>query len=124
MGVDASAAPGTPILAPNTSKVVGFVDNWYQGQPYMELQILDGPNAGKVWYVAEQITDLPKQWAVIPKGQPVAKFASSGTGIEIGWAYPKNPNQTLAQGTSGYSEGAQTAAGKSFRNYLASLGVK
>jgi hypothetical protein len=127
MGVDANARPGTPILAPNTSKVVGIIPNWYSGQPYVEMQILDGPNAGKLWYVAEQITNIPHKGQTIPKGQAVAYYAPSGTGIEIGWAEPKATSslQTLAQATgqTGSATHADSPAGKSFMNYLRSLGA-
>jgi hypothetical protein len=121
MGVDANARPGTPILAPNDAKVVGMMPNWYQGQPYVAVQLLNGPNRGRVMYVAEQITNLPKQGQVIRRGQPIARYAGSGTGIEIGWANPRNPLQTEAQATTGYTEGQQTQAGQRFRNYLGGL---
>jgi len=127
MGVDASAKPGTPIVAPNTSRVVGIMQNWYNGQPYVELQILDGPNAGRTWYVAEQIADLPRVGQTIPKGETVATYAPTGTGIEIGWAEPKPTSsmQTLAQATgqTGSATHANAPAGESFRRYLTGLGA-
>lgn len=123
MGVDANLKPGSPILAPNTAKVVATMPDWYQGQPYIAVQLTAGPNAGKVMYVAEQINGVPKVGTVIQRGQPITRYAGSGTGIEIGWANPKNPTQTLAQGTSGYSEGQQTSAGQQFRSYLGSVGA-
>ena len=122
MGVDANLKPGAPIVAPNDAKVVAVVPNWYKGQPYVAVQILKGPNAGKVMYVAEQINGVPKAGTIIKKGQPITRYAQSGTGIEIGWASPSNPTQTLAQATSGYSEGQQTGAGSNFRSYLGALG--
>lgn len=125
MGVDANAKPGTPILAPNDAKVVGVMPNWYNGQPYVALRLLDGPNKGKVMYVAEQITGVPHVGAVITRGQPIARYAQSGTGIEIGWADPNNWQQTLAQGThhdnANQGDHANTPAGVNFRNWLGSL---
>lgn len=121
MGVDANAAPGTAIIAPNTSRVVGIIRDWFKGQPYVALKLLSGPNKGKVWYVAEQIAGVPRVGQVFQRGTAVTHYASSGTGIEIGWASPKNPLQTLAQATTGYSEGQVTSAGSQFRNYLSSL---
>lgn len=125
MGVDANAKPGTPILAPNDAKVVGTMANWYQGQPYVALQLLSGPNKGKVMYVAEQITGIPKQGQIIRRGQAIATYAPSGTGIEIGWANPKSPLQTLAQSTgqTGDSSHGNAPAGLQFRNYLGALGA-
>lgn len=95
-GVDAVASPGSPIRALADSRVVSIVPNWYAGQPFMVMQILDGPDKGKYWYVSEQIAALPHIGAVVREGDTVARFADHGTGIEIGWASGR-PGQTLAQ---------------------------
>jgi hypothetical protein len=118
MGVDANLKPGAPIVAPNDAKVVAVIPNWYSGQPYVAVQLLKGANAGKVMYVAEQISGVPPIGTTIRQGQPITRYASNGTGIEIGWANPRNPTQTLAQGTTGYREGQATAAGANFRSWL------
>jgi hypothetical protein len=121
MGVDANMNPGDPIVAPGTSRVLGISPNWYRGQPYVALQLLDGPMKGHNYYLAEQITPNVSVGQIVQQGQPIAHYAASGTGIEMGWAGP-NWEQTLAQATSGYSEGEQTAAGGSFRDFLNGLG--
>lgn len=125
MGVDANAAPGTPVLAPNDAQVVGIMPNWYQGQPYVALRLTAGPNKGKIMYVAEQITKLPRVGQVIRRGQPIVTYAPSGTGIEVGWASPQNWQQTLAQATGqlGSSDHSNAPAGQLFRNYLSSVGA-
>jgi hypothetical protein len=121
MGVDASMNPGDPIVAPGTSRVLGITPNWYRGQPYVALQLLDGPMKGHNYYLAEQITPNVSVGQIVQAGQPIAHYAPSGTGIEMGWA-GANWEQTLAQATSGYSEGEQTAAGGSFRQFIDGLG--
>ncbi len=121
MGVDADLNPGDPIVAPGTSRVLGITPNWYRGQPYVALQLLDGPMKGHNYFLAEQITPNVSVGQIVQQGQPIAHYAASGTGIEIGWAGP-NWEQTLAQATTGYSEGEQTAAGRSFRDFLDGLG--
>jgi hypothetical protein len=120
MGVDANAKPGTPILAPNNMRVLGIMPNWYAGQPYVALRYIAGPNKGKVMYVAEQITQLPHVGQVIARGAPIAVYAPSGTGIEIGFADPNNWRQTLAQATGqlGVGDHSNAPAGIKFRNYL------
>ena len=95
-GVDATAKPGTPILAMNDSRVVNVDPAWYKGQPFVQMQILNGPNKGKFWYVSEQITGYHPVGTVIRQGQPVARFAPTGTGIEIGWGSGRQ-GQTLTQ---------------------------
>jgi len=121
-GVDASAQPGTPIRAINDSKVV-FVDHsWYAGQPQVVLQLTSGPDKGKYWYVAEQITDPNggRGWHVgqfFPRNSTVAKYAPSGTGIEIGWGSMSSGGHTLAQqtGQTGDATAGNAPAGIAFR---------
>lgn len=120
MGVDANLKVGAPIRAIGDSKVVGISPNWFQGQPYVQLQLLSGPQKGKFYYVAEQIAPSVKAGQMLRAGQAIGTYAPSGTGIEIGWGSPQ-PGRTLAQATTGYHEGQVTPAGASFRSFLGSL---
>jgi len=120
-GVDASMPIGAPILAPCTVKVLAIIPGWYAGQPLVYFELLDGPDAGKVQYVAEQITDLAPAGRILQQGQAVARFARSGTDIEYGWSTLNGV--TLARATTGYEEGQVTPAGQSMRAWLNSLGA-
>jgi putative modified peptide len=113
MGVDVDLKSGEPIVAIGKSRVLGIMPGWYNHQPYLALQLLDGPLKGRNYYVAEQINPTVMPGQIVQAGQVIAHYAASGTGIEIGWAGP-NWQQTLAQATSGYSEGERTPAGLSF----------
>jgi hypothetical protein len=119
-GVDARLPVGAPILAPCRVKVLAVIPNWYAGQPLVYFELLDGPQAGRVQYVAEQITDIAPV-GILQQGQPIARFAASGTDIEYGWAILNG--QTLASATTGYTEGQVTPAGRSIRAWLNSLGA-
>jgi hypothetical protein len=119
-GVDAGLPIGAPILAPCRVKVLAVIPNWYAGQPLVYFELLDGPQAGRVQYVAEQITDIAPV-GILQQGQPIARFAASGTDIEFGWAILNG--QTLASATTGYTEGQITPAGRSIRAWLNSLGA-
>jgi hypothetical protein len=119
-GVDATLTPGAPILALGRSKVIGIIPNWFSGQPFVWLQLLDGSAAGKYYYVAEQITPSVRPGQVVNAGEPIGTYSSSGTGLELGWA--TSTGQTLARATTGYVEGEATQAGQSFRQFLTSLG--
>ena len=119
-GVDARLPVGAPILAPSRVKVLAVIPNWYAGQPLVYFELLDGPEAGRVQYVAEQITDIAPV-GILQQGQPIARFAASGTDIEFGWAILNG--QTLASATTGYTEGQITPAGRSIRAWLNSLGA-
>jgi len=120
-GVDASMPVGAPILAPCTIKVLAIEPGWYAGQPLVYWELLDGPDAGKVQYVAEQITSIARPGSTLQQGQAVARFAASGTGIEFGWSTLNGV--TLARATTGYEEGQVTPAGQSIRAWLNSLGA-
>jgi murein DD-endopeptidase MepM/ murein hydrolase activator NlpD len=120
MGVDANLKVGSPIRAIGDSKVLGISPNWYKGQPYVQLQLLNGPQAGKIYYVAEQIAPKVKPGQTVKAGQPIGTYAPSGTGIEIGWGSP-TAGRTEAQATTGYSEGQVTKAGAQFRSFLGGL---
>lgn len=120
-GVDAQLPVGAPILAPCAVKILDIEPDWYAGQPLIYFELLDGPDAGKVQYVAEQITDLARPGTILQQGQAIARYAPSGTGIEYGWSTLSGI--TLAVATTGYEEGEETPAGKSMRAWLNALGA-
>ncbi len=120
-GVDASMPVGAPILAPCAVKVLAIIPNWYAGQPLVYFELLAGPDAGKVQYVAEQITEIAPAGSILHQGQAIARFAPSGTSIEYGWSTVNGV--TLAKATTGYGEGQATPAGQSIRAWLNSLGA-
>ncbi len=120
-GVDASMPVGAPILAPCTVKVLAIIPGWYAGQPLVYYELLAGPDAGRVQYVAEQITDIAPPGTVLAQGQAIARYASSGTSIEFGWSTLNGV--TLARATTGYEEGQVTPAGRSIRAWLNGLGA-
>ena len=120
-GVDANMPVGAPILAPGPVKVLAIIPDWYAGQPLVYFELLNGPDAGKVQYVAEEITDIAPGGTYLQQGQVIARYAASGTGIEYGWSTLNGI--TLARATSGYGEGQVTPAGASMRDWLNSLGA-
>jgi hypothetical protein len=121
-GVDANMPVGAPILAPGKVKILAVEPGWYAGQPLVYWELLDGPDAGKVQYVAEQITSIAPPGTTLQQGQAIARYASSGTGIEFGWSTINGV--TLARATTGYEEGQVTPAGQSIRAWLNSLGAR
>lgn len=120
-GVDANLPVGAPILAPTEIKVLAIIPDWYLTQPLVYFELLNGPDAGKVQYVAEEITDIAPPGTYLQRGQPIARYAASGTGIEYGWSTPNGT--TLAVATSGYEEGQITPAGQNMRAWLNALGA-
>jgi peptidoglycan hydrolase CwlO-like protein len=120
-GVDANMPVGAPILAPSQVKILAIEPGWYAGQPLVYWELLDGPDAGKEQYVAEQITYIAPPGSILQQGQVIARYAASGTGIEYGWSTPDGV--TLAVATTGYEEGQVTPAGVNMRNWLNGLGA-
>ncbi len=120
-GVDAQMPVGAPILAPCPVKILGIEPDWYLTQPLVYFELLDGPDAGKVQYVAEEITAIARPGTFLPQGAAIARFARKGTGIEYGWSTLNGI--TLARATTGYEEGQETPAGKSMRAWLNALGA-
>jgi hypothetical protein len=120
-GVDAQMPVGAPILAPGEVKILAIIPDWYAGQPLVYFELLDGVDAGRVQYVAEQITDIAAPGSILQRGAVIARYARTGTGIEYGWSTPDGV--TLAVATSGYEEGQITPAGRSMRRWLNSLGA-
>jgi hypothetical protein len=112
-GVDISAPPGTPVLAITNETLVGIIQNWYNGQPFYWFREA-GTNAYN--YVAEQFKSNLRIGQSVSAGQQIGEVAPSGTGLELGWATASG--QTLAQATTGYTEGQATRAGQSYRNIV------
>jgi hypothetical protein len=120
-GVDANMPVGAPILAPGPVKILAIIPNWYAAQPLVYWELLNGPEAGRIQFVAEEITDLAPPGTYLQQGQVIARYAAHGTGIEFGWSTINGV--TLAQSTTGYVEGQITPAGCSIRAWLNALGA-
>jgi peptidoglycan hydrolase CwlO-like protein len=125
MGVDATAPTGTAIYAPLASRLVQVLRDWYYGQPLLLFQFANPPSGAPsdYWYVAEQINPITfSVGTTFQAGQPVASFASSGTGIEIGWGSPSSNSRTLAGGTdpgaASPPPGAATSWAESFKAFF------
>jgi len=103
-GIDGTAPVGSAILAPVDSTLFNVMQGWYNGQPLLEFHF-DQPQTGALsqyWYVAEQITPVTtKIGTQFKKGDAVAHFAASGTGIEIGWGDPAGGGNGTYAGSIG-----------------------
>jgi hypothetical protein len=118
-GVDYNLKPGEPIRAIGKAKILHIDPNFYQGEPAIYYELLEGKDKGKIIYVAEEIDKLAKVGSTVAAGSPVAYYAPSGTGVEEGFGAA---NALEPLGHAGYTEGQETAAGKSFKAFRESLG--
>jgi hypothetical protein len=125
MGVDATAPVGTPIYAPLDSQLIEVVGDWYAGQPLLLFRLLNPPAGAPsaYWYVAEQITPVSTAIGTTFRArEALARFAASGTGIEIGWGSPTSVQRTLAGETdpdaANPPPGTTTPWGESFKRFF------
>jgi Transglycosylase SLT domain len=126
MGVDATAPIGTPIYAPLGSQLVEVVNHWYAGGSLLLFKFLKPPAGAPTayWYVAEQITPVTTTPGTIFQARrAVARFAPTGTGIEIGWGSPTSSGRTLAQqmgddAAANPPAGTTTTWGESFKRFF------
>jgi murein DD-endopeptidase MepM/ murein hydrolase activator NlpD len=121
MGQDMSAKPGTPIRAIGDSKVTGIYPNWYQGQPYVELEFLNGPRKGQPWYAAEQITPQVKQGQYVRGGHAIGYVSPQGTGLELGFGAHGGRTQAQAEGNTGGPSHENSPQGQRFTNFMKGL---
>ncbi|MGA2930102.1 MAG: hypothetical protein ABSG43_29755 [Solirubrobacteraceae bacterium] len=119
-GVDASMTVGSSLVALGTCQVKLIVD-FYEGQPAIVCQLLDGSLQGDWWYIAEQVTPIVTVGQTVQAGQQIATYAPAGTAIETGWWQPHG-GAPLGH-YEGYSEGHATQAGADFRYLLDQLGA-
>lgn len=116
MGVDISAAPGSPVYdpVPGVSRYVGTIANWFQGQPYEWFKVVSGPFRGRYWYAAEQISFITGRGSVVSQGERIGTIAPTGTGTEFGYAKASGATEA----SSYYTEGMVTPAGSAFRRQI------
>lgn len=132
-GVDYTLS-SSGFLAPGRSKILhaDASNSGWAGGGYIAAQLLDGPLAGSVYYVAEGVAPAAgiTKDKIVAAGTPlVVRVKNPYNGvlgnIEAGWADPSNPTRPLAQSLSGYS-GDQSSqaltAGYSFAKFVQAVG--
>lgn len=125
-GVDFSGSG--PILAIGDAKILETGGSGWPGGPYMSYQLLNGPDAGRTVYVAENIRPTVKVGQTVKAGDTIATMFNAGTGIEMGWADSGGASPLSQTAAAGSITGANlpaggTAVGRDFENLLRSLGV-
>jgi murein DD-endopeptidase MepM/ murein hydrolase activator NlpD len=102
-GFDATAPPGTPVLAVSKGKVIATGAPGWPGGGGVTYKILQGPQKGKEIYAFEDLSATVKPGQIVKRGQVVAK-AGAGS-IE-----------------TGYYSGNQTTAGHPLHNQVVGTG--
>jgi len=129
MGVDfgrqQGIATGDSILAIGDCYLRRVDPAWYAGQPTMFFELVDKSAGYWGWYVGEEINmSVSVGSSLIRAGTSVATYASSGTGIEIGFAASSTQTQSQADGDAGSRHsGGGTKAGNAFLQFLQHVGA-
>jgi murein DD-endopeptidase MepM/ murein hydrolase activator NlpD len=126
MGADfAGSGPVYPIGNAVITSATGVSAGW-PGGGWITYQLTDGPAAGLVVYVAEDVRPTVAVGQKVTPTTVIANMFSGSEGIETGWAMPDGASaesQLPAAGSIGGAGPFPTRVGVSFDELLQALGV-
>jgi hypothetical protein len=126
MGIDfGGSGPVYPLGDAVITSATGSSSGW-PGGGWITYRLTDGPDAGLMVYVAEDVQPAVAVGAVVTPSTVIATMYNGGTGIETGWAMPDGASaesQLPEAGGIGGDGPFPTMVGLSFENLLRGLGV-
>ena len=126
MGVDfAGSGPVYPIGNAVITSATATSAGW-PGGGWITYQLTNGPAAGLVVYVAEDVQPTATVGESVTPTTPIATMVNGGAGIETGWAMPDSSSAESQLAVAGGISGAgpfPTAVGVNFDALLQALGV-
>jgi hypothetical protein len=126
MGVDfGGSGPIYPIGDAVITSATGTSSGW-PGGGWITYQLTDGPAAGLVVYVAEDVQPTVTVGENVTPTTEIASMSNGGDGIETGWAMPDSSSaESQLAAAGGISGGGPfpTAVGINFDELLQALGV-
>jgi len=126
MGVDFGGSG--PIYAIGDAVITNATDtaSGWPGGGWITYRLTDGPAAGLMVYLAEQVTPNVQVGQTVTSSTVIATMSNGGAGIETGWAMPdgSSAESQLAE-AGGISGGGPfpTQIGLNFEALLRTLGV-
>jgi hypothetical protein len=128
MGVDletGTTGVGRQLLAIGDAQVLAIKPMGAFGPTWLSYRLLDGPLRGRAIFIGHSGPPLVTVGQRVAAGAPVIAIHGGAYGgpsghLEIGWALADGSAPAAA---SHYSEGQVTAEGRSFRRFLARLGM-
>ena len=120
-GVDYSGY-GT-VVALGVGTVLSIDNSGWPGGTFIAYRLADGPAAGLVVYVAEDLLPEVTVGQSVTAGTPLGTMYEGPDGIETGWADPSGDGMTMARVAGQFSGANSTAYGANFSQFLASLGA-
>jgi hypothetical protein len=126
MGVDfGGSGPVYPIGDAVITNATGNSPGW-PGGGWITYRLTDGPDAGLVVYVAEDVQPTVAVGEAVTPSTVIGNMYNGADGIETGWAMPDSASSESEMPEAGGIGGGgpfPTMVGLSFENLLRSLGV-
>jgi hypothetical protein len=126
MGVDfGGSGPVYPLGDAVITNATGSSSGW-PGGGWITYRLTNGPDAGLMVYVAEDVQPTVAVGEVVTPSTVIANTYNGGEGIETGWAMPDGASaesQLPEAGGIGGGGPFPTMVGLSFENLLRGLGV-
>ncbi|HZD65851.1 MAG TPA: hypothetical protein VE152_07125, partial [Acidimicrobiales bacterium] len=110
-----------PVYSLGNGTVTGIDGAGWPGGNFVQVQLSDGPDAGKTVYVAEDCTPQVSTGQTVTTGTVLCNMTNGPDGIEIGWAMGDGTDTAAC--SASYTEGQTTSCGNDMENLLTSLGV-
>jgi murein DD-endopeptidase MepM/ murein hydrolase activator NlpD len=112
-----------PIYAVGDGVVLNTVNAGWPGGTFITYRLTDGPAAGLVVYVAEDVEPLVQVGQQVTPATVLGTMYEGPDGIETGWSDPSGQGYTMAHDYDQFDGANSTAFGDNFSQLLASLGA-
>ena len=125
-GVD--YAGSGPIYAIGDGVVLNTTNSGWPGGAFITYQLSDGPAAGDIVYVAENVTPRVQIGQQVNSDTVLGTLVDAYPNLETGWAQPPGNGESLARAVGEWSTAAEntslpTAYGANFSRLLTMLGA-
>ena len=112
-----------PVYAVGDGTVISTTNGGWPGGTFIAYKLTDGPAAGLVAFVAEDLEPTVSVGQTVTAATVVGTMYEGPDGIETGWADPSGDGVTMARDYGQFNGNNSTAFGANFSQMLASLGA-
>ena len=112
-----------PVYAIGDAKIISTTNSGWPGGTFIAYKLTDGPAAGLVAYVGEDLEPTVNVGQSVTAGTVIGTMYEGPDGIETGWADPSGDGVTMARDYGQFNGNNSTAFGANFSQLLAHLGA-